>query len=243
MSTRYVCLLATSVVFCVGFTVSAQTPSFAPDTVFQSSSLSGWHPVGHAAWSASTGTITGDARTSQGSGWLILNRSYQDVGLYSQFRCGGACDTGILLHAHKTDKGTEGIFVSIQGDELGAFHVTLDASGSEIERKRLRLAGGQIRFAPPLPDDANMRSGPPRALPTPRNGPTGVTLPMTRPTPGIRRGDWNDVEILLDADLVRAFFNAGGGQVSTATEDMNGYGPFALYVGKGSRVEFRQIAY
>jgi hypothetical protein len=243
MFSKYVCLLAASVAFCFGSTLWGQTPSFVPGTSFQGSSLSGWHLIGSADWRASSGAITGDATKSQGSGWLMLDRSYQDVGLYSQFRCEGECDTGVLLHAHKTDKGVEGIFVSIKGDELAAYHLSLDASGNETERKKLRLAGGQIRFAPPPPDPAKQQSGPPRALPTPRNGPPGVTLPMTRPVQGIKKGDWNDVEILLDADLVRAFFNAGGGQVSAATEDMNGYGAMALYVGKGSRVEFRQIAY
>src|ERR1700710_2689801 len=235
------CLLVTSIALCVGSALSAQTPSFTPDILFQGSSLSGWNPVGQADWHASNGEITGDAAGSRESGWLMLDHSYQDAGLYMQFRCQGACDTGVLLRAHKTNKGTEGIFVSVKGDELGAYLLTLDAAGKEIVRQKLRLAGGQIRFAPPPPDPASTRSGPPRALPAPRSGPPGVTLPMARPTPGIKQGDWNDVEILLDADIVRAFFNAGGGQVSAATEDMNSYGPLALYVGKGSHVQFRQI--
>jgi hypothetical protein len=243
MSAKSITLLATSLALCSSAILLAQTPSFVPESKFQGSALTGWHPVGGADWRALAGMITGDATKSQEPGWLMLDRSYQDVGLYSQFKCDGKCDTGILLRAHKTDKGFEGCFVSIQGDEVAAYHLTLDASGHEIGRKKLRLAGGQIRFAPAPPDPATVRSGPPRALPAPRSGPPGVTLPMARPTPGIRQGEWNDVEVLLDADLVRGFFNAGGAQVSAATEEMNGYGPIALYVGKGSHVEFRQIAY
>ena len=56
-------------------------------------------------------------------------------------------------------------------------------------------------------------------------------MPMEQPKPGLKKDDWNDVEVLLDADIVRAFFDDGGGAVSAATEDMRSYGPLALYVG------------
>ena len=226
-----------------GVTAKTQMPSFTPDGTFQGSSLEGWHTIGQAAWSASNGVVTGDATGAHGAGRLMLDHLYQDTGLYTQFRCQGDCDTGVLLRAHKTDKGTEGVFVSIRGDELAAVHLTLDAAGKEIERNKLRLAGGQIRFAPPPPDPSSARSGPPRALPTPRSGPPGVTMPMEHVKPGLKKDDWNDVEVLLDADIVRAFFDDGGGAVSAATEDMKSYGPLALYAGAGSHVQFREIAY
>ena len=221
----------------------AQVPSFAPDVVFKGSMLAGWHTVGNAAWSANDGVVSGDGGAGHGGGWLMLDHSYQDTGLFTQFRCKGECDTGVLLRAHKTDKGTEGVFLLIKGDELAAYHLTLDAGGKEIDRTKLRLAGGQIRFAPPPSDPAAARTGPPRALPALRSMPPGVTAPMPRPVPGLRKDGWNDVEVLLDADIVRAFFNDGGGAVSAATEDMTSYGPIALYVGDGSKVEFRGIAY
>jgi hypothetical protein len=243
MSTKRSCALVLSLGFFTVSTATTQTSSFTPDVLFEGSSLAGWHTIGQAEWRATNGTITGDAGTDHGAGWLMLDRSYQDAGLYTQFRCQGACDTGVLLRAHKSDKGMEGVFVSIKGEELGAYHLTLDANGKEIERKKLRMAGGQIRFAPPPPDPSNVRNAPPRGLPTPRNAPLGVTMPMTRPALGLKKDDWNDVEVLLDADIVRAFFNDGGGAVSAATEDMGGYGPIALYTGEGSKVQFREIAY
>ncbi|WP_213803511.1 FG-GAP-like repeat-containing protein [Granulicella sp. dw_53] len=243
MLAKQSCLLVTFVALSICPALRAQTPSFSPDSQFQGSSLAGWHPVGQAMWRASNGEITGDASAEHGTGWLMLDHSYQDAGLYLQFKCQEDCDTGVLLRAHKTGKGTEGVFVSIKGNELGAYNLTIDAAGKEVDRKKLRLAGGQIRFAPPPPDPASARSGPPRGIPAPRSGPAGVTMPMSRPAQGIKKGDWNDVEVLLDADIVRAFFNDGGGQVSAATEDMNSYGPIALYVGDKSQVQFREIAY
>ncbi|QHN05510.1 DUF1080 domain-containing protein [Granulicella sp. WH15] len=213
----------------------AQTPSFNPDVTFQGSSLAGWHTLGSADWRAADGVIS-----ASGSGWLVLDRSYQDTGVYTQFRCEGDCDTGVLLRAHKTEQGgLEGIFVSIKGQELGAYNLTLDASGKEIARKKLRAAGGQIRFAPPAAPGGDA----PRAMPPLRSGPAGVKMPMDRPAPGLKVNDWNEIELLLDADIVRGFLDDGSGQVSAATEDMDGYGPIALYVGGGSKVQFRNLAY
>ena len=237
------CIVLSLAVLTSGITAKTQTPSFTPDGTFQGSSLAGWHTIGQAAWSAANGVVTGDGGNGHGAGWLMLDHSFQDTGLYAQFRCQGDCDTGVLLRAHKTDKGTEGVFVSIKGEELAAYHLTLDADGKEVERNKLRLAGGQIRFAPPPPDPSSASSGPPRALPAPRNGPPGVTMPIEHVKPGLKKDDWNDVEVLLDADIVRAFFDDGSGAVSAATEDMKSYGPLALYTGAGSHVQFRGIAY
>ena len=34
-----------------------------------------------------------------GSGWLVLDHSYQDTGFYAAFRCTGPCDTGVSCSA------------------------------------------------------------------------------------------------------------------------------------------------
>ena len=227
---------AATAVFVLGPTFAhAQSPSFAPDSTFQGSSLSGWNQAGNAKWSASNGEITGT-----GSGWLLFNKASQDTAVYLQFRCDGECNMGILLRAEKTPDGTKGVLLSIQGQELAAYRVTLDSQGKEKERTKLRLAGGQIRFAPPVPPAGT----PARAFRRPElpQMPGGVVAPLEHPKPGIRKDDWNDVEVLLDADIVRAFFNDGGDAVSAATDDMSGFGPFALYVGGGSTARFRAIA-
>ena len=62
-------------------------PSFVPDSTFRGSTLSGWHTLGHAVWSAENGEIIGKAVDSDG--WLVLDRSMQDTGFYSAFQCIG----------------------------------------------------------------------------------------------------------------------------------------------------------
>ena len=234
--------LAGALVFIFPFFSFAQTPSFTPDNVFKGSSLSGWHSVGDAKWSAEKSEITADGKNSKSPGWLFLDHSFQDTGVYVSFKCDGACDTGVLFRAEKKDDKTQGFLLSIKDDELSAYSVTLDANGSEVDRKKLRPAGGQVRFAPPPPDPSK-GPVPPRRFPTPLPAPPGVTLPIQRPAQGVKKDDWNDIEILLDADILRGFLNDGGGQVSVATEDMNAYGPIALYVGPGAQVHFRNVSY
>jgi len=213
----------------------AQSPSFAPDGTFGGSSLSGWQQVGSAQWSASNGEITGT-----GTGLLIFNKPAQDSAVYLQFRCEGECNAGILMRTTKGASGVSGDLLTIRPQELVGYHATFDESGKLAEHTQLRLAGGQIRFAPPPPAAGApaRRFTPPEPLPMP----AGATAPLQRPVHGLRNGEWNDVEVLLDADILRAFFNDGGDAVSVATENMNGYGPFALYVGSGT-VHFRAIAY
>lgn len=212
-----------------------QSPSFTPDVRFTDSSLDGWSQTGSAKWSASKGEITGT-----GSGLLSFNKASQDTAVYLQFRCEGECNTGILLRATKSGKDTSGFLLSIKGQELAGYKASIDSEGKIVDKTPLRFAGGQIRFAPPPPPAG---TAPRRfTIPPPLPMPAGVAAPMQRPEHGLRHGEWNEVEILLDADILRAFFNDGGDAVSVATEDMDGFGPFALYVAEGT-VHFRAIAY
>jgi hypothetical protein len=214
-------------------------PSFIPDAKFEGSALSGWHTLGQASWHAENGELAGKGAGS--GGWLVLDHSYQDTGFYAAFRCTGDCDTGVLLRMTKTAKGLTGTFLSVKGHALQAENVTLGTDGEIIEREPLRATAGQIRFA--LPDTD------PTALPAPRPVPPdaalGAMLPVTRPHPGIRDGEWNEVEILLDANIMRGRLNDTGPGVSVATanDDISAYGPIALYVGKDSEVRFKNVAY
>lgn len=219
----------------VSVALVAQSPSFAPDGTFTGSSLSGWQQMGSAQWSASNGEITGT-----GTGLLVFNKPAQDSAVYLQFRCEGECNAGIVMRTAKSASGMSGDLLSIRQQELAGYRATFDESGKLAEHTQLRLAGGQIRFAPPAaaPGTPARRFTPPEPLPMP----AGATAPLQRPVRGLRAGEWNDVEVLLDADILRAFFNDGGDAVSVATENMNDYGPFALYVGGGT-VHFRAIAY
>jgi hypothetical protein len=83
---------------------SLSGPSFVPDG--SSSTLAGWHTLGPAAWRADLGEIVG--KGTGGSGWLRLDHSFQDTGLYASFQCTGTCDTGVLLRLQQTPEGMHG---------------------------------------------------------------------------------------------------------------------------------------
>src|SRR4051812_9740005 len=90
--------------------ILAVTRDFIPDFTFQGSSLTGWHPMGQVDWSAANGEIVGVPKSPEG-GWLLLDKGYQDVEVYTEFRCTGPCTTGLLLRAEKTaDGGLKGIY-------------------------------------------------------------------------------------------------------------------------------------
>ncbi|HEV2273991.1 MAG TPA: FG-GAP-like repeat-containing protein [Acidobacteriaceae bacterium] len=206
-------------------------PSFHPDERFTGSSLTGWHTVGEADWRAENGELIGKPREG-GGGWLMLDRSYQDIGFYAEFRCTGGCETGVLFRVEKTPNGMKGIYASLTP---GAkyYNVTLDAQGKMLERSELPEGGGQTRIAPPPNPDAPYRrfAGYPKY---------NVKLPFEAPDSSLRADDWNQVEFFFDANILRAFLNDGRetGGVGDA-----GYGPIALYVGGSGEVRFRQVAY
>src|SRR4051812_37839581 len=82
----------------------AATHDFVPDFAFRGSSLSGWHTMGPANWRAENGEITATPQTQEG-GWLVLDKSYQDVKVYTEFRCTEDCNAGVLLRTEKTPEG------------------------------------------------------------------------------------------------------------------------------------------
>ena len=237
-------------------------PSFHPDATFKGSSLAGWHVLGDADWRAQDGVITGVPK-QPGGGWLVLDKSYQDIGFYAAFRCatgrlppsGGSappagasaeagCKTGILLRAEKTASGMKGVYVSLTDGDIASYAVTLDAQGKELQRQRLRPGGGQMRIAPPVDPNAPARGGGPGRGAAPGAGAAGrggggaapPNLPLTRPDTSLRAGEWNDFEIELDANIVRAFLN-GSGEIAggVADDDAGTFGPVALYVGGDGR--------
>src|SRR5580698_1979093 len=110
-------LFVVGLALCTSAALYGQTPSFTPDSTFQGSSLTDWRTMGHATWHAENGEVVANSGGSKGEGWLVLNKSYQDTGLYLSFRCEGDCDTGVLLRAEKTADGMKGVFLSIKGSE------------------------------------------------------------------------------------------------------------------------------
>ena len=96
-----------------GAVVYASGPSFVSDIKIPGTSLQGWHQLGHAEWNAENGEIIG--RPSQGGGgWLVFDKSYQDILFYAEFQCSDGCVTGLLMRAEKTpDGGMKGVYFSL----------------------------------------------------------------------------------------------------------------------------------
>jgi hypothetical protein len=216
-------------------------PSFKPDATVEGSSLHGWHVLGQADWKMQNGEITGIAKPGGRGGWLMLDHSYQDVAFNASFRCPEACKTGVLLRAEKTPQGIKGIFVSLTAGDIAPYRVTLDAEGQELKRERLRFGGGQMRVAPPLDPNAPGRGG--RGGGRGRGASEGPALPVTRPVTDFRTDDWNQVEILLDANIVRTFLNNGGENGGVAEDEAGRFGPLALYVAGTGDVKFKDVSY
>ena len=74
----------------------------------------------------------------------MLDHSFQDVGVYADFRCTGGCETGALFRAEKTADGWKGIYVALTEPDTPSYSVTLDAEGKIVKREKLRRGGGLI---------------------------------------------------------------------------------------------------
>lgn len=234
----------------------AATRDFLPDSMFRGSSISGLRAVGRAGWSAANGEITGTPQNQDG-GWLVLDKSYQDVQFYTEFRCAARCDAGVLLRTEKTsDGGWKGVYVSLRDDDMDSYVITLSADGKELNRMRLprstaqfaRMAvgpstNGQARvpgFAAPAPTleeqqaEATKPPAPLAARPIGRGGP---------PRPAIRGGDWNTLEVIVDMDMVWVSLNGRRGANAATSDRMMSYGPVALHVGGSGEVRFKDVAF
>src|SRR5690242_309079 len=117
-----VCLLASW--------IYADNKNFIPDVTFKGSDLKGWHSLGQADWRAENGEIIGTPRGASG-GWLMLDRSYQDVAIATSFRAAPGAKAGILLRAEKSSGGYKGVYVSLAEGDTGSYNLTLDAQGNE----------------------------------------------------------------------------------------------------------------
>ncbi|MGH9159888.1 MAG: FG-GAP-like repeat-containing protein [Vicinamibacteraceae bacterium] len=233
-------LLTLAVGLLVGGTaLQASGPSFQPDTRFEGSTLTGWHVLGAADWRAQQGEIIGMPK-APGGGWLVLDRSYQDVAFFTSFRCSAGCQAGVLLRAEKTATGMKGIYVPLTDEDEAPYAVTLDAKGEVVQRAPLRRGGGTVRIAPPPDPEADTDGGAAR-----RRGArdTAVALPVARPDTSLRPGEWNTVEIVLDANIVRAFINGGSSPGGVAEEEAGRYGPVALHATGSGEVRFKAVAY
>jgi Domain of Unknown Function (DUF1080)/FG-GAP-like repeat len=219
--------------------------TFIPDSTFKGSSLAEWHTLGDASWRAQAGEIVGTVKPGGSGGWLFLNQSYQDVGFHALFRCTGGCKAGVMIRAEKIADGFKGIYVSLDEENVPSFGVTLDAQGKELQREPLRPIGGLTRVAP-VPDPAAARGGAGGRGAGRGAGGRGapqVTLPFTRPATILHADDWNQIEIFVDANIVRSHLNNANTTTGVSEHAEEGYGPLALYVGGAGEVRFKEIAF
>src|SRR4029453_569321 len=128
------------VVCALVLSMNAAGPTFRPDVVFKGSALTGWTPLGDAAWKAQDGEIIGTPK-QPGGGWLVLDKSFQDVAIFSNVTCTGGCKAGVLLRAERTPDGMKGIYVSLTEGDLRSYAVKLDTQGRESGRTQLASAG------------------------------------------------------------------------------------------------------
>jgi hypothetical protein len=121
---------------------ASQNPAeFVPDGAVKGSALTGWKAVGDADWKVQNGEIIGTPRAGGAGGWLVMEKGFEDVQLFTNYRCTGSCKSGILLRAAKqADGGMKGMFVSLTDGEYGSYHLTVDAAGKETARERITAA-------------------------------------------------------------------------------------------------------
>ena len=179
-------LVLTASAFVGTVSIMAVGPSFVPDVTFTGSSLTGWHTVGNAEWRSENGEIVGKP-TAPGGGWLVLDKPYQDVGVYVEYKYTSGCQTGVLFRETKDDSGTKGSYVDLSDPQIPTYSVTVAPDGAITSRDRARTGGGLVRFtAPPPPPNPN---APPRNFRPPQAG--SVELPFSQPDTSLKPGDWN----------------------------------------------------
>ncbi len=242
MKTRIACLALMAI---SGGLVVSGNKNFAPDWTFQGSALTGWHALGEADWRAENGEIVGTPKSAAG-GWLVLDKAFQDVQFAASFRCSGDCRAGVLVRTEKTSDGMKGVYVALPEAQspAGAYALKLSPQGSELNRERLKPGGGTVRFISAPAAAAAGRGGRGGG----GRGGAGVGLPSgspwTRPDYTYRPGDWNTLEIVMDANILRAWINDGpeaGAANGQADDDAGRYGPVALYAGGSGEVRFKQV--
>jgi len=213
--------------------VNGRGLSFIPDNTFKGSDISGWHAVGTGNWQANNGQVN----INNGNGWLALNHSFQDVAVNLLVKADAGSEAGVLFRLEKKGDSYKGILVAIKDDKAASYRISFDLNGKELSREKLRVAGNIIRVAPPAPKQAE----PDRQSGNRRNaGP--ADLPMQPPSTAIIPGNWNQLEIIIDYNIIRKFINDGGDPTGGATEDTDGsFGPIALYA--NGNAAFKNIRY
>lgn len=237
---------------------AAGPANFKPDGMVTGSTLAGWHVLGDADWKNQNGELVGTSKAGGNGGWLVMDKSFQDVQLYASYRCTGACTSGVLLRAQKTpDGGMSGVYVSLTDGDTASYAVTIDANGKELARERLAApagrggggggGGGAARGAAPGATGGAPAGAPPTAAPQAgaagagRAAPPGTQVGSSgRRPPVLKPGEWNDLYILASAANLRQTF---GGVATIDEKNTTGYGSVALFVGGSGEVRYKDFAW
>jgi 3-keto-disaccharide hydrolase/FG-GAP-like repeat len=238
---------------------AAEPKNFKPDATFSGSTLTGWHVLGDADWKAQNGELIGTAKPGTAGGWLVMDKSFQDVRVFANYRCTGECKSGVLLRAQRTpDGGMRGVYVSLTDGEAGSYSVTLDARGRESGRERLaapqRGGGGSGRGAAPAAAPSTPPAAPPATAPAAAPGTASAAAGAGagqgraggagggggRGVAVLKPGEWNELEIILALSSIRSTF---GGNSAIDESNLAGYGPIALFVGGSGEVRYKNVAW
>lgn len=84
--------------------------------------------------------------------------------------------------------------------------------------------------------------GPPASGPAPTAPPAAGPGGPRRPAAAVKIGDWNEVESIVDADILRAKLNGIDIPPGDTADAATGFGPVGLYVASGE-VHFRAVDY
>jgi hypothetical protein len=147
-----------------------------------------WHAQGSAAWRVEKGEIVGTVRPGGGGGWLMSDRSYQDLGVKFSFLCSGECRTGIVLGVEKSGSRSTGLYLALEESDVSTYEMTLDANLQEIARTKL---------APAVARGGGAGGGGGRQGGAPLTAPAGHPMSLPRAGGTVRLNDWNDVEVRL----------------------------------------------
>jgi len=237
--------------------IFAASQNFVPDVVFKGSSLAGWHTLGAADWHAENGEIIGTPKQDSG-GWLVLDKSYQDIELAASFRCASGCKAGLLLRAEKTASGMKGTYVSLTDGEFGSYDLVVDGQGKEVSRAKLdpgpgpmiRIAAGRggtgdehvagFSKLAQTPAEAAAAAAARANAPAPAGGRAGRG---GRGAPAIAANEWQALQIILDSDVLNVSLNGRGGGGATTNDRSMGFGPIALYAGGTAEVRYKDVGY
>lgn len=228
--------------FALGAALVAQGQTgltFKPQFTFSGSSLAAWKSASATQWQARDGEIVGKVQGGQ-VGVLISGQKLQDVAVHFAFQSAPPVEVGVLLRFEQTTDGFKGILVSVKNGEVESYSIGFDAQLQETKRELLRTIGNDplVRIA-----DANTPRREPGARSNRRDArPNDPTKPLARPDTSFRTNNWNELEVFLDANVVRAFLNDGSPTAVGAT-DSNGFGPLALYAAGDGEVRFKNIAF